>query len=327
MREITQYTSLSARAEEEFSAFLRTRALDFTAGAEAYLAVHEEGELIAVGIRHGNILKDIAVHPRHEGEGLSALVVSELVKDAVSHGIAHLFLFTKPKNERQFAGLGFYEVARTEDVLMLENRRGGVERYVNSLPRWEGEGTIGALVMHCNPMTLGHLHLIEQAARECAFAYLFILSEETGTFSAAQRKQWVEEATAHLPNLHVAGTADYLISHATFPDYFFPDKAEGRRANCLLDLTVFLERFAKPLGITRRYVGEEPFSPVTADYNEQMLSFLPQNGVEVRVLPRYAVNGSAVSATEVRRLLASGDLDAIAPLVPKNVLEGLKNHV
>lgn len=327
MREIAQYNSLTSRVEEELFGFLRSRALDFDRDADFFVVVREEGKLIATGLRHGNLLKDIAVSPAHEGEGLSALVVSELVNEAMRSGIPRLFLFTKPQNGRQFMQLGFYEVARTADVLMLENLRNGIERYVSALPKWENGGTIGALVMHCNPMTRGHLHLIEQATKECAFVYLFILSEETGDFPAAARKRWVEEATSHLENIHVAGTADYLISHATFPDYFFPDKAAGRRANCLLDLTIFLERFAKPLGITRRYVGEEPFSPITADYNAQMLSFLPKNGVEVRVLPRFSVNGKAVSATEVRRLVKEGDLSAIGSLVPGNVLEGLKNYV
>ena len=327
MREIAEYAVLSARMEEELSCFLRTRALDFEANADRYVTIRCDDELIAMGARQGRVLKDIAVSAEHEGEGLSALVVGELVKDAAREGISRLFLFTKPKNKAQFTQLGFYEVAHTDSVLMLENRRDGIGQYVASLPHWDGGGPVGALVMHCNPMTVGHLKLIEQAAAECAFSYVFVLSEETGLFPAEQRLQWVQHATAHLKNVHVAGTSDYLISHATFPDYFFPEKTAGRKANCILDLTIFSQRFAKPLGITRRYVGMEPFSQITEEYNEQMLSFLPEQGVEVRILPRFNVDNRPVSATQVRRLLKEGRLDEIARLVPKNVLEGLQAYV
>ena len=62
-------------------------------------------------------------------------------------------------------------------MLMMEHRRGGVERYITSLPAYDGES--GAVVCHANPFTRGHRHLVEYAAARCPHLSVFVLSEET----------------------------------------------------------------------------------------------------------------------------------------------------
>ena len=50
-------------------------------------------------------------------------------------------------------------------VLLMEDRRGGFAAWVESIRRGEAAGTIGAIVLNANPMTLGHRYLIEEAAK------------------------------------------------------------------------------------------------------------------------------------------------------------------
>jgi [citrate (pro-3S)-lyase] ligase len=252
--------------------------------------------------------------------------VSELVKDAHAGGLSRVFIFTKPHNVDIFSGLGFYPVATTKDAALLENRRNGIADYVASLKRPEATGKIGAIVANCNPFTNGHRYLIETAAKDCGFVYLFILSEDLSEFSAETRLRLAQECTADLKNVAVCPTGDYLISYATFPDYFIKDKAQAKQINYGLDLKIFAESFAKPLGITRRYVGTEPTCTVTAGYNAAMLELLPESGVEVILVERREHDGQAVSASTVRKLLSAGKLEEVKNLVPEPVYRYLKEH-
>ena len=133
---------------------------------------------------------------------------------------------------------------------------------------------------------------------------------------AVDRRAIVEKATADLANVHVVGTDRYLISSATFPDYFLKDQSRSSAAWTGLDIAVFC-RTAKELGITKRFVGSEPFCPVTGAYNAAMAASLPEAGVEFVEIERKENNGTAISATAVRKLVAEGRYREIEPLVPE----------
>ena len=83
-----------------------------------------------------------------------------------------------------------------------------------------------------------------------------------------------------------------------------------------LDIAVFC-RLAEKLGITRRFVGSEPFCPVTSAYNRAMARKLPEKGIELVELPRLEQGGTAISATAVRKLIRAGRWEDIRPLVPE----------
>ena len=89
----------------------------------------ENEALIATGSRWGNSLKCIAVDDDHRGEDLTATVITRLRQDAFEAGFSHLFLYTKPGNEFTFTSLLFYPIAKTADVLLMENRRSGIQGF------------------------------------------------------------------------------------------------------------------------------------------------------------------------------------------------------
>jgi hypothetical protein len=82
----------------------------------------------------------------------------------------------------------------------------------------------------------------------------------------------------------------------------FQGPPEAAQAYARLDATLFATRIAPACGITKRFVGEEPLDPMTAAYNDALLSILPENGVAVRVLPRKSIDGAPISASRVRAL-------------------------
>ena len=79
----------------------------------------DDGNLIAVGSRAGNLLKCIAVERARRGEDLTATILSALRQEAFGAGYRHLFLYTKPQNRLQFETLFFYPIVQTDDVLLM----------------------------------------------------------------------------------------------------------------------------------------------------------------------------------------------------------------
>ena len=310
----------------------RTKWIEFLsrAGLEAdesvtHTALIWDGdELIATGSRQGGLLKCIAVDDSRQGEGLTATVLTALRQDAFRDGHRHLFLYTKPQNRTAFSSLFFYPVAQTDRVLLMEDRKDGIDSFLASLSVPCKEGKIGALVMNCNPFTLGHQYLIEQAASRCHHVYVFVLSEDKSHFSAADRLEMVKLGTAHLQNVTVHPSGPYLISSATFPTYFLKDRDLAPQVHCQLDIEIFTKRYVPHFGITHRFLGTEQLSPMTALYNKELLTQLPQRGIEVVELPRLEKNSTPISASAVRAKLE--DRTAIRELVPETTWQYLLDH-
>jgi [citrate (pro-3S)-lyase] ligase len=307
---------LQGEDRERLRRFLQDQGLLYDQQVECSVCALDGNRIVGTGSLDGGVLKCIAVDPAYQQEGLAARIVTELISLAARKERHHLFIFTKPAHRDLFSGLGFYPVAQTEEVLLMENKKDGIGRFVSALRKCEG-ACIGGIVANCNPFTKGHLYLIETAARQCDGVYLFILSENKSEFPAEKRRDLALQGTAHIPNVIVQPTGPYLISSATFPEYFLKD-CDPAQVNGALDLTLFAECFAVPLGITRRFVGTEPYSPATRAYNQQMKTLLPQYGIDVVELPRltWGAGGAAVSASQVRRLLREEKWAEIKTLVP-----------
>ena len=322
------YTEIISRLSgyklEGWEKFISKMGLKADLMIDKTVLVWNSDEIIATGSRYNNILKLIAVDPAYQGEDLTSTVISELHKDAFADGYRSLFLYTKPQNEAIFTSLFFYPIAKTENVLLMENKKDGVNQFINSLSAVSASGKIGAVVMNCNPFTLGHQYLVELAAKQCDHLYVFVLSEDKSEFSAADRIEMVKLGTSHLKNVTVLPTGPYLISSATFPTYFLKDRDNATDAQCLLDIEIFTEYYAPKLGITRRYIGSEPISPLTRAYNDALKVHLPQRGVEIVEVERKAHLDEPISASRVRKLISENKCDELTALLPKSTLDFIR---
>ena len=295
---------------EIWKSFLQRAGLEADEQVERTALLWDNGQLVATGSRAGNILKCIAVDESRQGEGLTATVLTALRQDAFSAGYSHLFLYTKPKNKWMFSSLFFYPIAQTADVLLMENRKNGIEDFLAEFPTVETDAAVGAVVMNCNPFTKGHRYLVETAAAQCDRLYVFVLSEDRSAFSAHDRMEMVKLGTADIPNVTVLPTGPYLISSATFPTYFLKERDQAAQVQCQLDIAVFTKYFVPKFGIKRRFVGTEPLSPMTNRYNDALKQFLPMEGIELVEIPRLQHNGTPISASAGRALLEQGNTEA-----------------
>ena len=185
---------------------------------------------------------------------------------------------------------------------------------------------IGALVMNCNPFTLGHQYLVEYAAAQVARLYIFVVQEDKSEFPFADRIKLVRQGVRHLPNVEVLPSGKFIISQQTFSGYFNKAELQDVAVDSSRDVEIFGREIAPELGITIRFAGEEPKDNVTRQYNETMREILPRYGVEFREIPRKEFDGDPISASSVRAALRRRDFDKIAKLVPTTTLEYLRGR-
>lgn len=315
--------------QELLTGFLAKNQLTYETDIQTAFGVFNENEvLVACGCAAGPLLKCFAVAPELRGQNALGPLVSALVQERFAAGFYELFIITRSKNKAMFSNCGFFPVVCTEHLVLLENRPNGPQAFTTSMWQPEdAEKTVGAVVMNCNPFTLGHQALVEYAASHCDILHLFVVEENRSEFPTDVRLRLVEEGTAHLPNVRVHLSGHYMISSATFPTYFLKAGEDAAALQSELDLTLFAQRIAPLLHITKRFAGQEPLDQTTNCYNQAMKRILPQHGIEFCEIPRLCSGEEVISASRVRLLLReNGVCGEVLSLVPKSTAHYLQTE-
>ncbi len=243
----------------------------------------EDGdEILAGGGLDGNVIKCVAVSESARSEGLMNILVSRLIGLAREDGRESVKAFTKPENVGIFKSLGFTLLASAPKAVLMENGRGGLPEYEKYLASLARPGRNGAIVMNANPFTKGHRRLIEQAALRVDNLYVIVVKEDRSRFPYAERKAMIEAGCAGLDNVTVCEGSDYAVSAATFPTYFLKKLDDATDTQITLDLDLFANHIARPLGVAVRFAGSEPDDALTRRYNELMAEILPGTSVATK---------------------------------------------
>lgn len=352
--EIQTLNPTTPRQRQRIEAFLKRNGLRFD-DMHYYAAVtDDDGEMIAGGGLKGNVIKCVAVDDAHKGEAIANTLISHLIAHANEEGHSNVMLFTKPKNRQLFESLSFRLLAEAPEAVLMETGIGGINYMVEQLKKIKEEGEVckennqgckkeektnlnpstpqplttttplrGVVVMNCNPFTLGHRYLIEQAAKQVERLFVMVVREDCSLFAYAERKAMVEQGVAHLKNVTVIDGSEYAISQATFPTYFLKRLDDAADTQMLLDLDLFRRHIAPALGATVRFVGTEPTDRLTRRYNQLMHEVL----ADVRETARLEKKGNAVSASRVRKAMEQGDMSTIRQLVPPTTLPYIIAHL
>ena len=131
--EIRTGNPFRGREKEKLVSFLKEQDLEYDENITYSMVLEEDGEIIGTASSHNNVIKCVAISKEHQGENLLSTIFSHLVTHMFEQGIYHYFGFTKPKNKRLFEGVGLYPVAETDHVLLLENERDGIKKYMKKL--------------------------------------------------------------------------------------------------------------------------------------------------------------------------------------------------
>lgn len=360
--EIQTLNPATPRQRQRIEVFLKRNALRID-DMNYYAAVlDDDGEMIAGGGLKDDVIKCVAVDDAHKGEAIANTLVSHLISHANQEGYSCIKLFTKPKNRQLFESLSFRLLAEAPEAILMETGIGGISNTVEALKKIKEEGEVckennkeckeeektnlntitpqhlntstphrlnttppprGVIVMNCNPFTLGHRYLIEQAAKQVERLFVMVVREDCSLFAYAERKAMVEQGVAHLENVTVIDGSEYAISQATFPTYFLKRLDDAADTQMQLDLDLFRRHIAPALSATVRFVGTEPTDQLTRRYNELMHEVL----TDVREISRLEKDGNAVSASRVRKAMEQGDMNAIRQLVPPTTLPYIIAHL
>ncbi|MBS9334552.1 [citrate (pro-3S)-lyase] ligase [Fructobacillus sp. M1-13] len=290
----------------------------------------EKNRLVGTGSIAGETIKYIAVEDEPNGPAGARFnqLVSSLEASLAQSGHFHLFVFTKPTYEHSFAHVGFNTLAKTKQGLILEKGTPNIQSFREQLPKKPNTAKrVAAVVLNANPFTKGHRYLVEQAAKENDWVYVFVVNQDVSLFTTKERLALVERGLSDVKNVCVANGGDYMVSYLSFPAYFIKDHDRAISYQTTLDAELFKEQIAGPLGIQVRYVGTEPDSPTTKRYNEALQAVLPKE-VLVKEVPRLtqADGKQAVSASSVRQAIKDNQFSSIVALVPKTTAHFINEH-
>ncbi len=219
----------------------------------------------------------------------------------------------------------YFTILQNRNKRILTNSRTeSMQSYINLLQELQiPRGINGSIVMNCNPFTYGHLYLIEYAAQRVDNLIIFVLEEDLSYFKFKDRIDLVRKGTAHLDNVHIVQSGNFVISTVTFPEYFNKESVKNIDLDASHDLTTFCEFIAPAINITKRFIGMEPNCQVTNQYNSQIKQVLPKYGISVDEIPRKQIDGNIISASLVRKHLKNKDFQSIEKFVPKSTFEFL----
>lgn len=326
------------RQRHQIEMFLQTNGLRYD-DVDYYAAIVDESsdEMIAGGGLKGSVIKCVAVADGHKGEAVANVIVSHLIAKANAEGCQCVKLYTKPDNRQLFESLSFRLIAESPNAILMETGVGGIEKYSEEL-RVKSEELkndesvvsnarkpIGVIVMNANPFTLGHRFLVEQSSELVERLYVVVVREDCSMFSYNERKAMVSQGVRDIGNVVVVDGSDYAVSAATFPTYFLKQLSDATDTQIILDLDIYRRRIAPALGATIRFFGSEPTDPLTRRYNELMHQQLGEE--HVHEIQRKQQEGSAISASRVRKAMMEGCLWDAIQLVPPTTIPYIIGHL
>lgn len=340
------------RQRRQIEMFLQTNRLRYD-DVDYYAAIVDESsdEMIAGGGLKGSVIKCVAVAEGHKGEAVANVIVSHLIAKANAEGCQCVKLYTKPDNRQLFESLSFRLIAESPNAILMETGVGGIEKYSEELRvkseelgvKSEELGVkneelkndesvvlnarkpIGVIVMNANPFTLGHRFLVEQSSELVERLYVVVVREDCSMFSYNERKAMVSQGVRDIGNVVVVDGSDYAVSAATFPTYFLKQLSDATDTQIILDLDIYRRRIAPALGATIRFFGSEPTDPLTRRYNELMHQQLGEE--HVHEIQRKQQEGSAISASRVRKAMMEGCLWDAIQLVPPTTIPYIIGHL
>lgn len=326
------------RQRRQIEMFLQTNGLRYD-DVDYYAAIVDESsdEMIAGGGLKGSVIKCVAVADGHKGEAVANVIVSHLIAKANAEGCQCVKLYTKPDNRQLFESLSFRLIAESPNAILMETGVGGIEKYSEEL-RVKSEELkndesvvsnarkpIGVIVMNANPFTLGHRFLVEQSSELVERLYVVVVREDCSMFSYNERKAMVSQGVRDIGNVVVVDGSDYAVSAATFPTYFLKQLSDATDTQIILDLDLYRRRIAPALGATIRFFGSEPTDPLTRRYNELMHQQLGEE--HVHEIQRKQQEGSAISASRVRKAMMEGCIWDAIQLVPPTTIPYIIGHL
>lgn len=303
--------------------FLKQNNLSYEVDINYSILVYDGDLLIATASLAGRIMKCFAVDKKYSGQNITGLMFHHLVEYLQTSNIHHYFVFTTPENESIFTSFNMKRIIRTMNTVLLE----GGDEITNVLTKLKTKYNISdnkkaCVIINANPMTNGHLYLIEQAKKDYEEVLVFVVSEDLSTFPFVDRFDIITKATKHIEGVTVLPSLSYLVSRITFPKYFLKEDQLIKDEQTLIDVLIYKEYYKKIFNLERRYLGTEPLSVNTNKYNKVLKDYLGQS---IKIIERINKDNQVISASLIRKLIKANNLSKIKDYVPKATYDFLQS--
>lgn len=247
--------------------------------------------------------------PIHTTGIANKAISNEIIERLIKSEMAHLDLIEDPI------------CLQKSHILLSENEMGKLNKFLQDIQesrfKTDENSIVGSIIMNCNPITLGHLYLIDYASKMVDYLYIFVVQEDRSFFSFEDRYNLVKNAVEQYKNIKVIPSGEFVLSNKTLPAYFTKEYEKERTIDASEDIGIFAEYIAPALNIKIRFAGEEPLDPITKQYNIEMKRTLTDHGLKFIEIPRKEFSGEVISASKVRKLLNDGKFDEIKKIVPE----------
>lgn len=313
---------------EEIKSFLKIFGVDFDFPDKTYV-IRDNDVIIASGSASGNILKYFFAKCTYSGQGAIGIIYDSLLTYIFEKGYNSYFIFTTPNNKVIFESLGLKQVYSTERAILLEGGFYNYDKWINGIKNIIGEkqGKRGAIIVNCNPMTLGHKYLITKALEELEELLIFVVEEDLSVFPFEARYNIIKNEFKDDARVKILKGGPYIISRGTFPTYFIKEKNDMLNIYTELDAKIFAKNIAKDLEIDIRFLGTEPKDIVTLAYNKSLKDILEVENIEIKIIPRIKFDDNPISASIVRQLLKEDNLDDAYKLLPTSTIDFLNTDL
>lgn len=283
--------------------------------------VEDADQIVATLSIGDDILKGIAVLKDYQGEQLAQKLIDHAVAFLHRKGIDSYRVFTKSQTVPVFLAMKMRLLVSTENAAILEGGPVGLKGQLDKIAAIVEGVThqslksmdLGTVVVNCNPITRGHFHLIEYAAKRHDYVLVFVVEEDQSYFSFKERFSLCYLALQELNNVILLPSTKYIVSALTFPSYFLKTVEARDEQHAKLDALLFRDFFMKRLNLQKRYIGGET-EGVMVMYNATLEDVL-QDRIE-RII-RIEDGDEVISASRVRRLIIEGNIEAALALVPE----------
>lgn len=308
--------------------FLHKNDLSYDQDITETFYIEENDEVIATISRSQDIIKCLAVDEEFRGQNIASKLVSEIINSLRLDGIFHYKVFTKTIYEDVFTHLGFSLIIKSNKVCILEFGSPGIQETLasmkqkveNQITQSINDCSIGAIVVNCNPITLGHYKLIQSSAQKHDYFIVFVVEEDQSVFTFKERFSLVYLALKDISNVVIIPSSNYVVSQLTFPSYFLKTVDEAQKEHAKLDALIFEKYFIPIFNIQKRYIGTET-SDFMVMYNQILLDTL---GEHIILQERFQLDDQVISASQVRKLIFQNKIDEALKYVPEQTRPLLK---
>lgn len=314
-------TAILNQEKKLVSDFLAKFDLQYDVDVDTTLYIEDNNKIIGTISKSKHIIKCLAVDPSYQSENLASKLITKIIEILQSENIFYYQVFTKPIYENLFKSMGFQLLAKSDKIIAMEAGNPNIYTTINNLKNQirlqYGEDIfktkIASIVMNANPLTNGHLFLIEKASKENDLVLVFILEEEKSLFTFKERFALAYAATRLYSNVMILPSTRYIISKDTFPNYFLKEVNEHTKEYAKIDVRIFKDYFMTELSIDNRYVGSET-DPLMKIYNDTLEEEL---GEKLIVVERLKDNEEIISASLVRKLILDNQVEESLKYLPK----------